>query len=64
MTSLVGFANDGVGYVARPQDFDDPGFGGYAAVKAPRILGLPPFGRRVGDVLVEACLDLLQERKG
>ncbi|HEV8638663.1 MAG TPA: neutral/alkaline non-lysosomal ceramidase N-terminal domain-containing protein [Chloroflexota bacterium] len=63
MTSLVGFANDAVGYVARPQDFDDPGYGGYAALKAPRILGLPPFARRVGDVLVEACLDLLHGLK-
>ena len=60
LTALVGFANNSVGYVARPRDFDDAGFGGYAALKAPRILGLPPFARHAGEALVDACLELLR----
>jgi len=59
-TAVVGYANDLVGYVARPEDFDDPGYGGYAAVKAPKILGLPPFQRHVGEVLVDGCVRALE----
>jgi hypothetical protein len=59
-TAVVGYANDLVGYVARPSDFDDPGYGGYAAVKAPKILGLPPFARHVGEVLVDGCVRALE----
>ncbi|HEX5415737.1 MAG TPA: neutral/alkaline non-lysosomal ceramidase N-terminal domain-containing protein [Chloroflexota bacterium] len=59
-TAVVGYANDLVGYIARPQDYTDPGFGGYAAVMAPKILGLPPFAPHAGQVLVDACLRALE----
>ncbi|HEY3109837.1 MAG TPA: neutral/alkaline non-lysosomal ceramidase N-terminal domain-containing protein [Chloroflexota bacterium] len=60
LTAVVGYANDLVGYVPRPGDFDDPGYGGYAAVKAPKILGLPPFARHVGEVLADGCVRALE----
>ena len=60
MTAVVGYAHDFVGYVPRPRDFDDSGFGQYAAIKAPKILGLPEFAPQVGDVLVAASTRTLR----
>jgi len=58
-TIVVGYANDYVGYVPRPQDYDDAGFGGYAARLAPKILGNFEFRPTVGMVLTDDMLDLL-----
>jgi len=59
-TAVVGYANDLVGYIARPRDYEDTGFGSYAAVKAPMILGLPRFAPQVGEVLVTACVRAIE----
>ncbi len=59
-TVVVGYANDCIGYVPRPQDYEDPGFGGYAARLAPKILGNFEFRPEVGYVLSEGLLTLLQ----
>ena len=37
-TMVIGYANETVGYLARPQDFGQEGFGWDAAVFAPRII--------------------------
>jgi hypothetical protein len=58
-TVVVGYANDFVGYVPRPQDYDDPGFGGYAARLAPKILGNFEFQPSVGYVLSDGLRGLL-----
>ncbi len=58
-TVVVGYSNDFVGYVPRPQDYDDAGFGGYAAHLAPKILGNFEFRPDVGTVLTRAMLDLV-----
>jgi len=59
-TVVVGYANDCIGYVPRPQDYTEPGFGGYAARLAPKILANFEFQPEVGYVLSEALLDLLR----
>lgn len=58
-TVVVGYANDFVGYVPRTQDYDDAGFGGYAARLAPKILGNFEFRPDVGAVLTHDLLSLL-----
>ena len=45
ITMIVGYANETIGYLARPQDFDQEGFGWYAAVFAPRICRHLPSNR-------------------
>lgn len=59
-TVVVGYANDCIGYVPRPQDYEGSGFGGYAARLAPKILGNFEFRPEVGHVLSEGLLTLLQ----
>ena len=49
-TMVIGYANETVGYLARPQDFDQEGFGWYAAVFAPRICRHLPFEHDAGTV--------------
>jgi hypothetical protein len=58
-TVVVGYANDSIGYIPRPRDYTEPGFGGYAARLAPKILGNFEFQPKVGYVLTDALLDLL-----
>ena len=49
-TMVIGYANETVGYLSRPQDFDQEGFGWYAAVFAPRICRHLPFAADAGAV--------------
>lgn len=58
-TMVVGYANETVGYLARPQDFDQEGFGWYAAVFAPRICRHLPFEPDAGAVFRDHLVALL-----
>ena len=58
-TMVVGYANETVGYLARPQDFDQEGFGWYAAVFAPRICRHLPFEPDAGSVFRDHLIALL-----
>lgn len=58
-TMVVGYANETVGYLARPQDFDQEGFGWYAAVFAPRICRHLPFEPDAGTVFRDHLIALL-----
>ena len=58
-TMVVGYANETVGYLARPQDFDQEGFGWYAAVFAPRICRHLPFEPDAGAVFRDHLIALL-----
>ncbi len=62
-TMIVGYANETVGYLARPQDFDQEGFGWYAAVFAPRICRHLPFEPDAGDVFRDHLIALLHRVK-
>ena len=58
-TMVIGYANETVGYLARPQDFDQEGFGWYAAVFAPRICRHLPFEPDAGAVFRDHLVALL-----
>lgn len=58
-TLVIGYANETVGYLARPQDFDQEGFGWYAAVFAPRICRHLPFEHDAGTVFRDHLVALL-----
>lgn len=58
-TMVIGYANETVGYLARPQDFDQEGFGWYAAVFAPRICRHLPFEPDAGAVFRDHLIALL-----
>ena len=58
-TMVIGYANESVGYLARPQDFDQEGFGWYAAVFAPRICRHLPFEPDAGTVFRDHLVALL-----
>ncbi len=58
-TMIVGYANETVGYLARPQDFAQEGFGWYAAVFAPRICRHLPFEPDAGAVFRDHLIALL-----
>lgn len=58
-TFLVGYANEPVGYLARPQDFTKKGFGSYAAVIAPRLCRHLEFQPDAGEVFCNHILALL-----
>ena len=62
-TMIVGYANETVGYLARPRDFDQEGFGWYAAVFAPRICRHLPFEPDAGSVVRDHLLALLHRIK-
>jgi hypothetical protein len=62
-TFLVGYANEAVGYLARPQDFSLQGFGHYAAVFAPRICRHLEFQPDAGAVFRDHVLALLHRIK-
>lgn len=59
-TMVIGYANETAGYLARPQDFDQEGFGWYAAVFAPRICRHLPFEPDAGTVFRDHLIALLQ----
>jgi hypothetical protein len=54
-TIVVSCANDFIGYIPRPQDYDDPGYGGHAAVRAPVVHGRPPLARHADAVFLAAA---------
>lgn len=58
-TFIVGYANETVGYLARPQDFTKEGFGRYAAVEAPRLCRHLEFQPDAGDVFRDHIIALL-----
>ncbi len=58
-TMVIGYANETVGYLARPQDFDQEGFGWYAAVFAPRICRHLPFEPNAGSVFRDHLIAML-----
>ena len=58
-TMVIGYANETVGYLARPQDFDQEGFGWYAAVFAPRICRHLPFEHDAGSVFRDHLIAML-----
>lgn len=58
-TMVIGYANETIGYLARPQDFDQEGFGWYAAVFAPRICRHLPFEPDAGNVFRDHLVALL-----
>ena len=58
-TMIIGYANETVGYLARPQDFDQEGFGWYAAVFAPRICRHLPFEPDAGAVFRDHLIAML-----
>lgn len=58
-TMVIGYANETVGYLARPQDFNQEGFGWYAAVFAPRICRHLPFEPDAGTVFRDHLIALL-----
>lgn len=58
-TMIVGYANETVGYLARPQDFEQEGFGWYAAVFAPRICRHLPFEPDAGTVFRDHLIAML-----
>jgi len=65
-TILVGYANEAVGYLARPQDFSHEGFGWYAAVAAPRLCRHLEFEKDAGDVFcghIQGLLHRIKERE-
>ena len=65
-TILVGYANEVVGYLARPQDFSHAGFGWYAAVAAPRLCRHLEFEQDAGEVFcthIEGLLHRIKERE-
>lgn len=59
-TMIVGYANETVGYLARPQDFEQEGFGWYAAVFAPRICRHLPFEPDAGTVFRDHLIAMLR----
>ena len=59
ITMVIGYANETVGYLARPQDFDQEGFGWYAAVFAPRICRHLPFAPDAGAVFRDHLIAML-----
>ncbi|MDP6051338.1 MAG: neutral/alkaline non-lysosomal ceramidase N-terminal domain-containing protein [Candidatus Latescibacteria bacterium] len=66
-TMVIGYANEPVGYLARPQDFSQKGFGWYAAVFAPRICRHLEFEPEAGEVFRDhliALLHWIKEREG
>ena len=66
-TFLIGYANEAVGYLARPQDFSQEGFGWYAAVAAPRICRHLEFEHDAGEVFcghIGGLLHRVRERQG
>ena len=58
-TMVVGYANETVGYLARPRDFGQEGFGWYAAVFAPRICRHLPFKPDAGGVFRDHLIAML-----
>lgn len=58
-TMVIGYANETVGYLARPQDFEQEGFGWYAAVFAPRICRHLPFEPEAGGVFRDHLIAML-----
>lgn len=58
-TMVIGYANETVGYLARPQDFEQEGFGWYAAVFAPRICRHLPFEQEAGSVFRDHLIAML-----
>ena len=62
-TMIIGYANETVGYLARPQDFDQEGFGWYAAVFAPRICRHLPFEPNAGSVFRDHLVAMLHRIK-
>ncbi|MBT5872890.1 MAG: hypothetical protein HOH43_05675 [Candidatus Latescibacteria bacterium] len=60
-TMLVGYANEAVGYLARPQDFRQEGFGWYAAVAAPRLCRHLEFAEEAGQVFCSHITALLHQ---
>ena len=62
-TMIVGYANETVGYLTRPQDFNQEGFGWYAAVFAPRICRHLPFAPDAGNVFRDHLIALLHRIK-
>ena len=66
-TMVIGYANETVGYLARPQDFTQEGFGWYAAVYAPRICRHLEFQPEAGEVFRDHLIALLyriRQREG
>jgi hypothetical protein len=57
-TFLVGYANDFLGYLPTPAEFERRG---YAAETVPYILDQFPFAPHVGQVFVEECLQFLHD---
>jgi hypothetical protein len=62
-TFLIGYANEALGYLARPVDFEQKGFGWYAAVYAPRLCRHLQFDREAGDVFCNHIIALLHRIK-
>lgn len=62
-TFLVGYANEAVGYLARPQDFSQKGFGWYAAVHAPKLCRHLEFEPDAGQVFTDHIIALLRRIK-
>lgn len=62
-TFIAGYANEAVGYLARPQDFSLEGFGHYAAVYAPRICRHLEFQPEAGEVFRDHIVALLHRIK-
>ena len=62
-TMIIGYANETVGYLARPRDFEQEGFGWYAAVLAPRICRHFPFDPSAGEVFRDHLIALLHRIK-
>ena len=58
-TMVIGYANETVGYLARPRDFEQEGFGWYAAVFAPRICRHLPFEPEAGGVFRDHLIAML-----
>lgn len=58
-TLIAGYANEAIGYLARPQDFTLQGFGHYAAVYAPRICRHLEFQPEAGEVFRDHITALL-----
>lgn len=62
-TFLIGYANEAIGYLARPQDFTLQGFGHYAAVYAPHICRHLEFQPEAGQVFRNHVAALLYRVK-
>ena len=62
-TFLIGYSNEAIGYLARPQDFTLDGFGHYAAVYAPHICRHLEFQPEAGQIFRNHIAALLYRVK-